>query len=181
MNTRSSAFISKSDVLQLVFAILLLTVMLGFSSCMMPFLSVMDSVSQSSDADAAPGDGDPSAPEGGGDRGDDGSGSIQPLMVTVRSDEFTLAWDAPEGGGTVDSYQLHYREYGGQQWLELGSVNSDQLDFEVNQQNLGDGWGQYEFAVQSIDPEGTPSEYHTSVCSTAQPETGWYVNWQPPL
>ncbi len=167
MNKRLRSFISKSHVASLLGAIALLIVLPGLSGCMMPFLTVMDSLKDSASSDS---------PAGGGG----GSGTIEPLMVNVYGPEFMLAWDAPNGS-EVQFYRLYYRERGAIEWSELGSSDTEELSFEVNSDTLPAGYGHYEFAVQSVDSEGTASEYHTSVSETAQPSTGWYVHWQPAL
>ena len=37
--------------------------------------------------------------------------------------------------------------------------------------------GSYEFAVSSVSLTGMESELHTSLDETADPTTGWYLDW----
>ena len=114
---------------------------------------------------------------GGGDDAPAGGGTAA-QMVSVSSERFSIAWDAPDG--EVESYDLYYREHGTEEWLPLGAVGADTLQFEVSDATLPDGYGLYDFAVRSVEATGETSEYHTSLDETAQPQTGWYVDWTAP-
>mgnify|MGYP001045096978 CR=1 FL=1 len=41
-------------------------------------------------------------------------------------------------------------------------------------------FGVYRFAVVSVDASDLRSTYHTSLDTTAQPQSGWYVSWDVP-
>lgn len=167
MSTRTSTFISKSIVV--VRVVVAIAMVATLSGCMMPFLMQLDKHS----------DGTAEGTEEETERDNETDTELPLHMVTVRSDQFKLAWDPPDPSTSVTAYHLYYREHGTADWFSLGAVSGDQLSLDVSSSNLADGPGMYDFAVQSVDADGAGSDYHTSTSSTAQPETGWYVNWQP--
>ncbi len=151
--------------------IIILAALLGTGGCTLPFLAMLDG------ADIPVG-----SPDGRGspEDGDGGDGSvITAQMITIRAESFSLAWDAPPDA--VDTYRLYYRNVEADDWNDLGATGPDELQFEVSNGVLADGYGRYAFAVQSVTPDGSESELHSSLSPTAQPETGWYVDWQQPL
>jgi hypothetical protein len=92
----------------------------------------------------------------------------------VAADSFTLAWDPATGD--VSSYEVFYRERGADSWTHLADVSpSDSPSYQVTNSELG--FGTYEFAVRAAYSGGDVSEYHTSLDSTAEPESGWYIDW----
>ena len=38
-------------------------------------------------------------------------------------------------------------------------------------------YGVYDFAVSAVSEQGNESAFHSSLDSTANPFTGWYINW----
>lgn len=102
-----------------------------------------------------------------------------PQAIVVESESFTLAWEAPNG--TVDHYEVFYRERGATGWHLLGISDGSTARFRVDDQVLDDGEGTYVFAVRSVTPDGATSPLHTSLSGDAEPSRGWYVQWEPEL
>ena len=111
------------------------------------------------------------------------TGTSEPREIVERSPEFSIAWDcsvAPSGGcrSSIDRYRVYYRGLGTDTWRLLASVDSDDpLQVRISRDVLEPG--QYEFAVRSIDALGRKSAYHRSTDRSAEPSTGWYLNWLP--
>lgn len=108
----------------------------------------------------------------------------EPLEVVIHGSSFTLHWDPPAGTGSSSllqllSYELFYRPYPasfGSGWESLATVGGDDsLRFAVSSDHLDPG--RYEFAVRAVFSDGSESDYHRSTESTADPPTGWYLNW----
>ena len=108
----------------------------------------------------------------------------EPLEVVIHGSSFTLHWDPPAGVGTssliqLDSYELFYRSYPGSfgsGWQTLAAVEAGRpLLLKVSGDQLDPG--RYEFAVRATFADGSQSEYHRSTESTADPPSGWYLNW----
>lgn len=155
--------------------IIILAALLVTGGCTLPFLAMLDG------ADISVGSPDDRGSSGDIDGDDDGGSGpiITAQMITIRAESFSLAWDPPLDA--VDSYRLYYRNVETDDWHDLGSTGAEELQFEISDAVLGDGYGRYAFAVQSVTPDGSESELHSSLSPTAQPETGWYVDWQQPL
>ena len=149
--------------------------LVALNGCALPFLAMIDAAERETDSENGASAGATESPES------PGSG-LGPQMVTVHSASFTIAWDAPNSPDSeVDGYELFYREHGTEDWLlltELNGVSDDTVQFEITTSELSDGPGHYDFAVRSLGPDNEASEYHTSLCDTATPERGWYVNWE---
>lgn len=97
-----------------------------------------------------------------------------PVPIAVASDSFTLAWNPAEGD--IEAYEVYVRNHGTQEWSFLAEVEStDTPSFTVDSAALS--YGSYDFAVRSRLASGETSEYHTSLDSTADPGTGWWVDW----
>jgi hypothetical protein len=94
--------------------------------------------------------------------------------ITTNAEEITLEWDAPIA--TAVSYDVYVRTHAGSVWQVLGSVGAmPQPEYTVLHSALGNG--EYDFAIIAVNDEGDRSAYHTSLDSTAQPNTGWYLAW----
>jgi hypothetical protein len=124
---------------------------------------------------------DAAAGAGGGTTegtGADESGATDPagdaVAIAVAAESFTLAWDPATGD--VAAYEVCYRLHGESAWQHLEEVPAtDSPTVTVTSSDLP--FGTYEFAVRAVESAGTYSSYHTSLDSSAEPETGWYLNW----
>ncbi len=96
------------------------------------------------------------------------------VAVAVSGESFTLAWDP--ASGDITAYEVFYRSRGDSAWSELGEAPvSSEPSYEVSNSELS--YGMYEFAVRAKLEGGDATDYHTSLDSTADPESGWYVDW----
>ncbi len=165
-------FIAKSRVLSKSlyrFGTVAVLVLLITSGCALPFLAELDGNESSAGSEA-------SESSDGDSRSSDGDTQLQPQMITVRSESFTIAWDA--GDPPVESYNIYYRRHNGEgEWSTLTAVSADTRELEITSDLLADGPGHYDFAVTSVY-NGDESEFHTSLSEDAEPERGWYVNWE---
>jgi hypothetical protein len=106
------------------------------------------------------------------------SGSRQ---LVHKSSKLTLAWDRPRSDipnrpTEVTNYQIYFREHGTPYWSLLAEIPaSAHPEYTVEHERLGNGV--FDFAVRSIAKDGRVSTLHTSLDSTADPITGWYVMW----
>lgn len=106
---------------------------------------------------------------------DDSPAEDDPVALTIEADSFTVAWDSVSGD--VTGYKVFYRPHGGNVWTELGQVDgADATTFEVSSSDLDHGT--YDFAVSAVIEGGDTTDYHTSLDTTADPETGWYLEWK---
>jgi hypothetical protein len=97
-----------------------------------------------------------------------------PVPITIASDSFTLAWNPADGD--VEAYEVFFRDHGSEDWTHLTDVAAtDTPRFTVDTGILSHG--SYDFAVRSRVSGGQTSEYHTSLDSTADPDSGWWVEW----
>jgi hypothetical protein len=98
-------------------------------------------------------------------------------MVTIAADQLTLQWDAPSTA--VDHYTVYFRVHGTPDWVTLADVPEVPLpEYTVAHTVVGDG--EFDFAVVAVDASDVRSAYHTSLDTTADPQTGWYVSWYVP-
>ncbi|MFW6288223.1 MAG: fibronectin type III domain-containing protein [Spirochaetota bacterium] len=100
-------------------------------------------------------------------------------VVTVTGTSFTLAWAAPPDADPDDplaSYNVYFRERGTYPWTYLGGTAGPVESFEVKTSMLD--YGVYEFGVTSVTTSGVESDPHTSLCDTADPQSGWFVDWR---
>ena len=107
--------------------------------------------------------------------------TTDPLQIISKSESLTLEWDSPNplhsaSVSDVFSYNLYYRPYSTSAWFLLTEVSAEMHPvFEITNDMLN--YGLYEFAVSSVSADGTESALHESTDYTANPITGWYVNW----
>ena len=95
--------------------------------------------------------------------------------IHISGEQFTLSWDAPETA--VSEYRLYQRPRGASGWALLvaglpspeATITAAQLDY-----------GNYEFAVSTVNADGAESDLHTSLDETADPGSGWYLKWSAP-
>ncbi len=96
-----------------------------------------------------------------------------PVALGVSGESFTLAWDP--ASGDVTGYEVYYRPHGSDTWTELGTTGTTDTQFEVSTAILD--YGTYEFAVAATIDGGGTTDYHTSLDATADPDSGWYLEW----
>lgn len=66
-------------------------------------------------------------------------------------------------------------------WRYLGSVDAaGEPSFTISVGASSLGYGSYELAVTSVDATGVESARHSSLDWSADPASGWYVNWYGP-
>jgi hypothetical protein len=100
--------------------------------------------------------------------------------VSIQGASLTLFWDPDLTGNPADptaSYNLYSRTHGTFPWTLLGNTGTATESFSVSTDILPHG--SYDFAVTAVTASGAESELHTSLDDTAQPQTGWYVVWEP--
>ena len=145
----------------IVYSFFLVAALAMLGSCGMPFdwsLDLPDDWSIDGGADDPPTD--PVPPES------------QPQVIVITADHFTLYWD--DSADPVTEYRVYQRAHGGSEWTLLtGGLASPEVT--VTQVDLL--YGMYEFAVSSVSVDGVESELHTSLDETADPGTGWYLDW----
>ncbi len=96
-------------------------------------------------------------------------------MITTSADPIVLQWDPPTT--PVANYGVYFRIHGSTEWTKLAEVPADpQPSYSVSKATLG--VGEFDFAVDAIDAAGDQSALHTSLDATADPTTGWYIQWQ---
>jgi hypothetical protein len=95
--------------------------------------------------------------------------------IEITEDTFTIAWDPDPSSGIPDSYRMYFRSRGDEPWSLLSElVPNIEPEFTITQDNLS--YGIYEFAVSSVKA-GIESDLHTSMDDTANPGTGWFLDW----
>jgi len=95
-------------------------------------------------------------------------------MITTSADPLVLVWDLPPT--PVASFGVYYRVHGTSDWTELAVISAvAQPSYPVTHAAVGAG--EYDFAVVSIDATGNRSTFHSSLDASADPSTGWYVQW----
>ena len=108
----------------------------------------------------------------GGD--DDPGEDTEPSKIKVVGISFTLAWDQPSGE-SVTGYIVYFRDHGDSSWTELDELSGTITEYTVTYPDLD--YGKYDFAVTSLN-NGEESNLHTSLDPTAEPDTGWYLDWR---
>ena len=98
------------------------------------------------------------------------------LPIDIDLEEFAIGWDPP-GDYDPDTYVVYARERGEYSWSEIAAIDAEHSpSFTVSGETLDPGT--WELAVSAV-ADGSESELHTSMSDTADPETGWYVRWDP--
>jgi hypothetical protein len=109
-------------------------------------------------------------------------GLRKPSQIIYKQPQLTLAWDPPATDipGTsaeVAKYQVLYQEHGSNCWILLDEIPSDRHpQYTIVHDRLKDGL--YDFAIRAITVNGQFSALHTSLDSSADPISGWYVFWE---
>jgi hypothetical protein len=97
------------------------------------------------------------------------------VLVKSDAEQFTLSWDP--SSGDVAGYKVYFRIHGSTEWVLLGNVPAgSEPEMVVLHSTLGDG--EYDFAVAAVDSSGHASSLASSLDTTADPSTGWYLQWQ---
>ena len=110
-----------------------------------------------------------------------GDSTNESLEIVVKGDSFTLAWDPggpeiPNDPNRAVQYKVYYRVHGSYYWrflMETESSGSPECvitDEEID-------YGRYDFAVSAVNEQGSESAFHSSLDRTANPLTGWHINW----
>ena len=103
------------------------------------------------------------------------------MEILVKGDRLTLAWDPPKyagsyAGSEVASYRVYYRARGASSWTKIEEIEADSdLSLTITSEDLD--FGYYEFAISAVYSADVESPLHSSTDTTADPNTGWYVNW----
>jgi hypothetical protein len=139
-----------------------------FGSCAQPFDFDFEDSPEDAPEEAPT---DPSDPSDRSDPSD--PADPEAVALGVAGESFTLAWDP--AGGDVTGYEVYYRPHGSDSWTELGTTGTTDTQFEVSSAILD--YGTYEFAVAATIDGGGTTEYHTSLDATADPDSGWYLEW----
>lgn len=92
----------------------------------------------------------------------------------MSGDSFTLAWD--EEPSATGGYRLYARVRGSDEWALLADYASVPR-FTVTPATLS--YGEYDFAVSSLDADGLESDLHHSFDESASPRP-WYLVWKAP-
>ncbi len=96
----------------------------------------------------------------------------------VTSSSFTLAWnpaDQSDYSETLEGYHVYYRTHGDTSWNLLYSTalaDEPQITIDDTMLTMGD----YDFAVSAYTSDDE-SDLHTSLDDTADPDSGWYLQW----
>ena len=107
------------------------------------------------------------------------TGQTRPVPILLTGTQATLQWDPPvTGAAQVVSYTLSYRVHGTSSWNTLATVPASATpSYTVLRSTTG--VGSFDFAVASVSSTGGVSSMETSLDSTADPTTGWYITWLP--
>ncbi len=103
------------------------------------------------------------------------------MEIIVKGSSFTLAWDSggpdiPNNPNSAVQYKVYYRNHGSYYWRLLMEIeNSGSSECIINDEIMD--YGVYDFAVSAVSEQGNESAFHSSLDSTANPFTGWYINW----
>ena len=103
------------------------------------------------------------------------------MQILHKSTELTLAWDPPltdipNRPTEVAAYQIYYREHCTCDWLLIGEIPASRHpEYTIDYSRIDAGL--YDFAVRAITVDDRASPLHTSLDSSADPVSGWYVLW----
>jgi hypothetical protein len=109
----------------------------------------------------------------GSDSAADPAGCAELYLVT--NPEVTLAWDPPPS--EVAAYKLYYRDHGAASWTFLAELPAAETpQFTLTHSSFGDG--EFDFGVVAVGAGPAESPMHTSLDTTAYPDSGWYLRWE---
>jgi hypothetical protein len=114
------------------------------------------------------------------DVGNETTEGTDPGEIEITENSVTLAWDAPSQD--IDFYRVLFRIHGAvppASWLVLEENLSANPSPEYTVNNADVGNGIFDFGVVAKDMEAGTEEsaLHSSLDTTAQPDTGWYLIW----
>jgi len=93
--------------------------------------------------------------------------------LSASGEEFSLVWNDDASAAT---YNVYKRVHGDDKWTVLAAkVVSTTLIITTSMLP----YGAYEFAVSYVSVDGVESILHTSLDATADPDTGWFLEWAP--
>jgi hypothetical protein len=99
-----------------------------------------------------------------------------PEKIPIVTAEFTIAWDPPDETETPAGYRVYYSPYKEVLWTTLADIDDGETtEYTITREALP--YGEYIFAVTSLSEDESESEKHTSLDDTAEPPSGWYVDW----
>ena len=100
--------------------------------------------------------------------------------IFFTANQLTLSWNPPAtGSSSIVSYVISYRVHGTPGWTTLATVAAAaQPSYVVTHSAIGNG--SFDFAVVALTSSGAKSTMHTSLDSTAVPNTGWFLIWEVP-
>ena len=103
-----------------------------------------------------------------------------PKDVEITEEAVTLAWDAPSP--EIDFYRVLFRIHGAnppESWLVLDeNLSADPSpEYTVNNADIGNGIFDFGVVAKDLDAGTEESAMHSSLDTTAQPDTGWYLIW----
>ena len=112
--------------------------------------------------------------------GDGGTTGTDPDEIEVTADTVTLAWDEPSPD--IDYYRLVFRIHGANppaSWLviEENMSAAPSPEYTLNNGDIGNGIFDFGVVAKDLDADTEESALHSSLDTTAQPDTGWYLIW----
>ena len=103
-----------------------------------------------------------------------------PKAIPITAPQITLQWDPPaSGASSVASYVVSFRMHGASSWTTLATIPATATPSYVVPYSAV-GAGSFDFGVVAVSSGGTNSPEHTSLDTTADPHSGWYLNWWGP-
>jgi hypothetical protein len=164
--------------------ILIFAVLFALPGCLLPDMPafgadqiqevVIEGVSIASETEPDASETEPGASETEPDASETEPDASALSSVTRSGSSFTLVWDP--AAGSIGQYHVYYRAKGAGNWAFLDSVAaSDQPTYTIT--SLLFPPGTYEFGVTSVDPWGNESPLHTSLDESADPASGWFLEW----
>jgi Fibronectin type III domain len=103
-----------------------------------------------------------------------------PDDISMAVTQATLEWDPPTSGSSqVANYTLSYRVHGNSTWTTLATVPASATpSYTVLRSSLQPSTtASFDFEVVAVSSTGVTSPPHTSLDSTADPTSGWYLTW----
>lgn len=113
-----------------------------------------------------------------GDADEGGTLGEDPSEVTISGDQVTLAWDPPPS--SVEAYRLYFRIHDTAEWYTLSDEDlpaAPTPEYTLLHADIGSGM--FDFGVKALDVEENESGMHISLETSAQPDSGWFLIWEP--
>ncbi len=101
--------------------------------------------------------------------------------IIIRSERFTLAWDnneitIPNESSSIKCYKIYYKFHNATTWTFLKNTpDGKTVEISISKDILD--YGIYDFGVAAQYNDDSISELHSSLDKSADPITGWYLNW----